>query len=130
VSRMNPAGGLTGAARRVTDSARSLVRLELQLAAAEVKHKIKALAVGLGLVVTAAVVGFFALVFALAAAAAALATVLTVWLTLLVMFGVLLVLAGLLGMIGARLLGKGASPMPEQALEEARLTTEALRNGH
>ena len=49
---MNPAGGLTGAARRVTDSARSLVRLELQLAATEVKQKIKALAVGLGLVAT------------------------------------------------------------------------------
>jgi membrane protein implicated in regulation of membrane protease activity len=127
---MNPTQGLTGAARRVADSARSLVRLELQLAATEVKHKIKALAVGLGLVATGAALGFFALVFALAAAAAALATVLAVWLTLLVMFGVLLLLAGLLGMIGAKLLGKGASPVPEQALEEARLTTEALRNGH
>ncbi|HEX5246188.1 MAG TPA: phage holin family protein [Gaiellaceae bacterium] len=127
---MNAAHGLSGAARRVADSARSLVRLELQLAATEVKHKLKALAAGLGLVVAAAVLGFFALVFALAAAAAAIATTLSVWLTLLVMFGGLLLVAGILGAIGAGLLRKGSSPVPEQALEEARLTTEALRNGH
>jgi protein-S-isoprenylcysteine O-methyltransferase Ste14 len=80
--------------------------------------------------VAAAVLGFFALVFALAAAAAAIATTLSVWLTLLVMFGGLLLVAGILGAIGAGLLRKGSSPVPEQALEEARLTTEALRNGH
>jgi hypothetical protein len=46
------------------------------------------------------------------------------------MFGGLLLAAGLLGAIGAGLLRKGAPPVPEQALAEARLTTEALRNGH
>jgi hypothetical protein len=32
--------------------------------------------------------------------------------------------------VGVALLRKGAKPVPEQAIEEARLTTEAIRNGH
>ena len=127
---MSATTGLSGAARRVADHARSLVRLELQLAASEMKQKVTALATGIGLVAAAAVLVLFALMFAVAAAAAAIATVLAVWLALLVMFGGLVLVAGLLGVIGARLLRKGSPPVPRQALEEARLTTEALRNGH
>lgn len=122
--------GLSDAARRVSEHARSIVQLELRLAAAEVKRKVVALAAGIGLVVTAAVLGLLALGFGVAAAAAGIATALPVWLALLVMFGGLLLLAGLLGAIGAGLLRKGAKPVPATAIEEARLTTEALRNGH
>jgi hypothetical protein len=46
------------------------------------------------------------------------------------MFGGILLLAGILGAVGAALLRKGSKPVPEQALAEAQLTTEALRNGH
>jgi hypothetical protein len=122
--------GLSGAARRVADHARSLVQLELRLAVTELKHKAAALAAGIGLLAGAALLGLVALLFGLAAATAAIATVLSVWLSLLVMFGGLLLAAGLLGAIGAGLLRKGTPPVPEQALAEARLTTEALRNGH
>ena len=121
--------GLTGAARRVSEHARSIVQLEIRLALSEVKRKAAALAAGIGLVAAAAVLGLLALVFGLAAATAGIATALPVWLALLVMFGGLLVLAGVLGGIGVGLLGKGAKPVPEKAIEEARLTTEALRNG-
>jgi hypothetical protein len=126
---VNGALGLSGAARRVADHARSLVRLELELAAAEVKHKLAKLAAGIGLVLTAAVLGLLALTFALAAAAAGIASALPVWEALLVMFGGLLVLALVLAAVGVMLLRKGSPPVPEQALEEAKLTTEALRNG-
>ncbi len=122
--------GLSTAARRVREHARSIVQLELQLAAAEVKRKVIALAAGLALTATAALLGLLALLFGLAAAAAWIATALSVWLTLLVMFGVLLVVAGILGAVGAGLLARGKKPIPEKAIEEARLTTEALRNGH
>lgn len=122
--------GLSGAAKRVSEHARSIVQLELRLAAAEMKRKVVALAAGIGLVVTAAVLGLLALGFGAAAAAAGIATALPVWEALLVMFGGLLLLAGLLGGIGAALLRKGARPVPAKAIEEARLTTEALRNGH
>ena len=122
--------GLGGAARRVADHARSLVRLELQLAATEIKRKVVALAAGIGLVAGALVLLLLALMFGLAAATAALATTLTVWQALLVMFGAILLLALVLGGIGVMFLRKGAKPVPEQAIAEARLTTEALRNGH
>lgn len=127
---MSATQGLSGAARRVTDHARSLVRLELQLAVTEVKRKLVSLAAGIGLVATAAVLGLFALMFAVAAAAAGIATAVPVWAALLIMFGALVLGAGLLGAIGVMLLRKGSSPMPEKAIEEARLTKEALRNGH
>jgi hypothetical protein len=122
--------GLSGATKRVADHARSIVQLEIQLAASELKRKVAALAVGIGLLVGAAVLGLLALLFGLAAATAGIATTLPVWLSLLIMFGGLFLLAGMLGAIGAALLRKGSKPVPEQAIAEAQITTEALRNGN
>jgi hypothetical protein len=122
--------GLSGATKRVADHARSFVRLELQLAATELKRKIAALGLGLALLTGAAVFALIALAFGLAAATAGIATVLPVWLSLLVMFGGLFLFAGLLGGLGLVMLKKGSKPVPEQAIEEARLTQEAIRNGH
>jgi hypothetical protein len=122
--------GLSGATKRVADHARSFVQLEIQLAATELKRKAAALAVGIALAVGGALFGLLALLFGLAAATAGIATALPVWLSLLIMFGGLLLLAGMLGAIGAALLRKGSKPVPEQAIAEAQITTEALRNGH
>jgi uncharacterized membrane protein YozB (DUF420 family) len=121
--------GLSGATKRVADHARSFVRLELQLAAAEMKKRIVALGLGIALVAGAAVLALAALAFGLAAATAGIATALPVWAALLIMFGGLFLLAAILGGAGAVLLKKGAKPVPEQAIEEAKLTTEAIRNG-
>jgi hypothetical protein len=121
--------GLSGATKRVADHARSFVRLELQLAAAELKRKVAALGIGIALTAAAAVFGLTAVAFGLAAATAGIAVALPVWLALLVMFGGLLLLSAILGGVGLVLLRKGAKPVPEQAIEEAQLTTEALRNG-
>jgi Putative Actinobacterial Holin-X, holin superfamily III len=122
--------GLSGATKRVADHARSFVRLELQLAATELKRKAAAFGVGIGLMAGAALFALTALAFGLAAATAGIATALPVWASLLIMFGGLLLLAMILGGVGAALLKKGSKPVPEQAIEEARLTTEAIRNGH
>ena len=121
--------GLGAAAKLVSERASSLVRLELQLAAAELKQKVVALGLGIALLVGAAVLGLFALVFALATAAAALATTLSTWLALLVVTAGLVLLAGVLGALGLGRVRKGTPPIPVQAIEEARLTTEALKNG-
>ncbi|HEX3225572.1 MAG TPA: phage holin family protein [Gaiellaceae bacterium] len=123
-------GGLGGAAKLVADKASAIVRLELALAASELKQKLVKLGLGIGLVVGAAVFLFFAVGFALATIAAALATFLSTWLALLIVAGGLVLAAALLGAIGARLLSKGSPPVPEQAIAEAKLTTEALKNGH
>jgi hypothetical protein len=121
--------GLGAAAKLVSERASSLVRLELQLAAAELKQKVFALGLGIALLVGAAVFGLFALGFGLATAAVALATTVSTWLALLIVTGALLLLAGLLGAIGVGRLRKGTPPVPVQAIEEAKLTTEALKNG-
>jgi protein-S-isoprenylcysteine O-methyltransferase Ste14 len=121
--------GLGAAAKLVSERASSLVRLELQLAGAELKQKIVALGLGIALLVGAAVFGLFALGFGLATATAALATTVSTWLALLIVTGALVVLAGLLGAIGVGRLRKGTPPIPVQAIEEAKLTTEALKNG-
>lgn len=122
--------GLGGAVKSVADRARSLVQLEIQLALAELKQKVLALGLGIGLVAGAALFGTLALLWFLAAATAAIALALPVWAAILIIGGGLFGLAGMLGLVGLMLLKKGAPPVPEQALEEARLTTEALKNGH
>jgi membrane protein implicated in regulation of membrane protease activity len=113
----------------VAEHAREFVRLEIELATAELKKKAAALGTGLGLMGGAAVLAFLALTFGLAAAAAGLATTLPVWASLLIVCGALVLITAILVFVGYRMLQKGTKPMPEQAVEEARLTGEALRNG-
>jgi Putative Actinobacterial Holin-X, holin superfamily III len=120
--------GLSGATKRVADHARSFVELELQLATAELKKKAAAVGVGIGLTGGAAVLAFLALCFLLAAAAAGLSTTMPVWAALLIVFGALIMIAAILATVGIQMLKKGASPVPEQAFEEAQLTSEALRD--
>lgn len=121
--------GLSGATRRVAEHAREFVRLEVELATAELKKKAAALGTGIGLMVAAAVLAFLALTFGLLAAAAGLATTLPVWASLLIVCGGLVLITAVLAFVGYRMVQKGAKPMPEQAVEEARLAGEALRNG-
>jgi hypothetical protein len=121
--------GLGSAAKAVSERVSSIVRLEIQLALSELKKKLAALGLGIGLLVGAGLFAFFMLAFAFATIAAALATALSTWLALLITTGILLLLAALLGFLGVTAISKGTPPVPEQAIEEAKLTTEALKNG-
>ena len=96
----------------------------------QLKRKAAALGIGAALMASAAVFAFLALTFGLAAAAAGLATTLTVWESLLIVCDALILLTAILVGVGYIMLQKGAKPVPEQAVEEAQLTTEALRDGH
>jgi uncharacterized protein YneF (UPF0154 family) len=63
--------------------------------------------------------------------AAALALVVDTWLALLIVSAGLLVIAAILGLVARRLIKRGTPPVPEQAIREAKLTSEALKaNGH
>ena len=121
--------GVGTAAKNVAEHASTLARLELELALLEVKRKAAALGMGIGLSIGAGIFGLFALGFGLAAAAAALALVLPTWAALLIVFGVLVLISTILLLVGLGALKKGAPPVPEQAIREAKLTTEAIRNG-
>ena len=116
--------------RRVARHARSLAQLHKELASVEMKEKASSLGAGSGLGTATAVVGLYALGFGLATIAAALALVLDWWLSLLIVFAVLLVLTLILGLLSAKMVKKGTPLKPEQAIEEARLTRQAIRSGH
>jgi uncharacterized membrane protein YqjE len=122
-------GGLGAAAKVVSERVSSIVRLEIQLATAELKAKAAALGIGIGLLVGAAIFALFMLGFLFATIAAGLATTLPWWAALLIVTGILLLLAAILGLLGVMFLQKATPPVPQQAIEEARLTTEALKNG-
>jgi hypothetical protein len=122
-------GGLGFAAKAVSERLSAIVRLEIQLALSEIKAKASVFGVGIGLLVGAAIFALFMLGFALATLAAGLATFLPMWAALLIVTGILLLTAGLLGFFGVTALQKATPPVPEQAIEEAKLTTEALKNG-
>jgi len=121
--------GVGTAAKQVAEHASTLARLELELALLEVKRKVAALGIGIGMSIAAGIFGLFALGFGLAAGAAALALVLPMWAALLIVFGVLALFAVVLLLVGLDMIKKGAPPVPEQAIREAKLTTEVIRNG-
>ena len=123
--------GVGGAAKQVAEHASSLARLELELAGLELKTKAGALGAGAGLGLGAALLLLFALGFGLATIAAALALVLDTWLALLIVTVGVLAVAGILGLLARSRIRRGTPPVPEQALREAKLTTEALKpNGN
>ena len=115
------------AVKEVSERVSAIVRLELQLASLELKRKVGALGVGLGLGVGALVVGVFGLGFLFATIAAALATFLPTWAALLIVAAVLLLVAAVLGLVALRSIKRGTPPVPQQAIEEAKLTTSALK---
>jgi hypothetical protein len=119
---------LGSAAKEVAEHASALVRLELELAKLEIGRKVGALGAGIGFGVGAALVGVYAIGFVFATIAAVLATLLATWLALLIVTLFLLVLAGVLGLLALRRIKKGSPPVPEQAIEEAKLTSEALKS--
>jgi uncharacterized membrane protein YqjE len=122
--------GLGRAVKEVSERVSSIVRLELQLASLELKNKVAALGVGIGLGFGALVVGVFFLGFLFATITAALATFLATWLALLIVTVTLLLVTAILGMLALRSIRRGTPPVPKQAIEEAKLTTSALKGGN
>jgi hypothetical protein len=120
--------GVGGAAKTVAEHASAILRLELELATLELRRKLRALGLGIGLALVAAVLLVFMLGFAFATAAAALATTFSTWVALLIVTGALLGIAALLGVLAIGSIRRGTPPVPEQAIREAKLTTEALKS--
>ena len=120
--------GVGAAVKEVAERTSAIVRLELELAALELKRKVVSLGLGIGFAIGAAVISLFMLGFLYAAIAALLALVMPWWAALLVVTGILFLKVGLLGMLALSRIKKGSPPVPEQAIREAKLTTEALKS--
>ena len=127
-TRETDSQGVGAAVKEVAERASWIVRLELELAAMELKRKVVALGLGIVFAIAAGIFLIFMLGFAFAAVAAALATAMSTWLALLITTGILFVLAALLGILGLAKIRTGTPPIPEQAIREAKLTTEALKS--
>ena len=123
--------GVGTAAKQVAEHASALAKLELELAGLELKQKAGAVGAGVGIGIGAAVVGVYAVGFLFATIAAALALVVDTWLALLLVTLGLFAIAAVLGLVAVSRIKRGTPPVPEQAIQEAKLTSEALKSdGH
>ena len=120
-------GGIRGAAKRVAEHASSIAKLQLELAALELKKKVAAFGIAIGLAIGAAIFGLLMLGFLFATVAAAFATFLPTWLALLLVSAILLALTATLGALALKRVKKASTPLPEQAIHEAKLTRKALK---
>lgn len=121
--------GLGAAVRSVSEHAVALARLEVRLAKEELRAKASRLGGAAGLAAAAALLALFAVGFVLAAAAAGLDEVLPLWASLLVVGGAIAAVAGVLVALALGLARKARPPVPEQAIDEVKQTTRALRQG-
>jgi hypothetical protein len=111
----------------VSTKASLLVREEIELAKTEIAEKAKSLAKGSAVAIGAGVMATFALIYFFAALAWFLndlfGTVNTSpWLGFIIVFVLLIGLAGLAAAIGVNWIKKGAPPTPDLAIEEAKRT--------
>ena|SRR5690348_10706406 len=112
----------------VSSKASLLVREEIELAKAEVSQKVKRLGIGAGLLAVAGAFMFFFLIFFLHMLALGIADWFTLkaWVGYAIVCILLLLFAGLLGLIALRTFKKGSPPVPKMAIEEAKKTREAI----
>ena len=104
-----PTIGASAALKAVAQDTSELVRAEIELAKAEIAAGIKANAIGIGMMVAAGVLVWLAVQGLLLAAGFALALVVPAWASALIITGVLVVIAGILGFIASRKLGTRVS---------------------
>jgi len=113
----------------VSENASTLVREEIELAKAEVSEKVSKILRGSAVGIAAGVFAFLALILIMHGIAWVLAEELfdgKAWPGFFVEAAVFLLIAALAGWIASKALKAGAPPVPEQAIEEAKLTKEML----
>lgn len=118
--------GVKAQASAVNRRMRSIARLNLELAKLEAKQKATALGIAGGLALVAVVLVFYAIGFSFAAAAAGLSESMPLWASLLVVAGMIVLVAAILGLLARRFARKASPPKPEQAIEEAERTMQML----
>ena len=111
----------------VSTKASLLVREEIELAKTEIAEKAKSIAKGGAVAAVAGVMAVFALIYLFAALAwffnDLFNTVNTSpWIGFIIVFGILIAVAGLAGFMGIRWIKKGSPPTPDMAIEEAKRT--------
>lgn len=113
----------------VTENASTLVREEIELAKAEVSEKVAKILRGSVVGIVAGVFAFLALILIMHGIAWVIAEEVfdgKAWPGFFIEAAIFLLIAALAGFIASKALKQGAPPVPEQAIEEAKLTKEML----
>jgi len=110
-----------------THDVQGIVRSEIALAKAEVSSGAKVMGKGVGLLGGAAFMGLLGLIFLFHTLARVIAVWLPVWAGYGIITLVLLIVAGVLGLLGKNALAK-AKPVPKRAIAEAEQTIATLKS--
>ncbi|HWN72963.1 MAG TPA: phage holin family protein [Solirubrobacterales bacterium] len=113
----------------VSESASTLVREEIELAKAEISEKVAKILRGSAVGAAAGIFAFLAVIMIFHGVAWLLGEEVfsgNIWAGYFVTAGIFLLIAALAGFIAFRALKAGSPPVPEQAIEEAKLTKEML----
>jgi Putative Actinobacterial Holin-X, holin superfamily III len=111
----------------VSTKASLLIREEIELAKTEIAEKAKSLGKGVAVAIVAGVMALFALIYFFQALAWFFNDLFdkvntSPWIGFLIVFGILILFAGLAGLMGLRWIKKGSPPTPQLAIEEAKRT--------
>jgi len=115
----------------VSTKASLLVREEIELAKTEMAEKAQSLAKGSGVAIAAGLMLVFGLIYLFQAFAWFLNDIFgtvnsSPWVGFIIVFGILLIVAAIAGLIGVRWIKRGAPPTPDLAIEEAKRTRAEL----
>jgi len=111
---------LSAEVKQLAGQTTRLLKLEVELAKAELAGKARSLGKGAGLLIAAALLGLVSLLVVTAAAVLALATALAGWLAALIVFAVYLVAALLIALIGVRALKQATPLVPQRAIDSLK----------
>ena len=111
----------------IPEQVQELVQREIELVKTELTEKLKALGTGGGLILGAVIVVMFFIGVLLTLAIIGLSYVMPDWAAALVVAGVLLITAVILGLIGYRILKRGIPPVPTEAIESIQKDISAIR---
>jgi predicted phage tail protein len=113
--------------KRVAADLRELIQLEIALAKSELASKGRNVALGVGLLIAAALGGLMLMATLLTAAILAVALAVPGWAAALVVAGLLALLVGACVLIGIKFLHSAAKPLPTQAIETSKENLEWLK---
>ncbi len=111
---------------RLSEQTSRLVRDELALAQVELKNTAKQAGMGAGLLSAAGVLALFGMGAGIATAIIALALVLPTWASALIVTAVLLLAAGVAGLLGKKQVQQ-VSPTPDRAVANVKLDVDEVQ---
>jgi len=109
------------------EQVQALVQREIELVKTEIVEKLKALGVGAGLLLGAAIALLFFVGVLLTLAVIGLSYVMPDWAAALVVAGVLLIVAAILGLVGYRILMRGIPPVPTESIASIQKDILAIK---